>query len=320
MSIKCHSERILNPFRGVMNTISTDAADAVTIDGIRWEIYIHNRFHEADDDPEEFADIRAPDICFGEWTKKGGLKKAPSLDSCHYDVIQNIGNGMVITIQQFADQIPFQLDDNYEFWLLDSEHHQPLALLDSACREDEIITPDSLIWKAGFRCRAQFNSTISHLIEEDIETHGDLLDHLINKRAGEKPAAQWFHRTENGYGTGLTGTNITKRHLGRELSPRLFPRMFIEQTWEDEYHEALFNDFINWLSPLILLMDFLKDDQRQYFEFNARTQALLVEKMHLLYPKIISERDINAARVEAALRKSLSEPQVDKLNPDADNH
>jgi len=303
-----------------MNTISTGDADAVTIDGTRWEIYIHNRFHDTDDDPEEFADISAPDIRFGEWTKKEGLKRAPSLDSCHYTQIQHIGKQIMDAIYQFADQIPFQLDDNYEFWLLDSEHDQPLALLDSACREKEIITPDSLTWKAGFRCRTQFNSTISHLIEEDIESHAELLDQLINKRAGEKPAAQWFHRSEDGYGRGLTGTNITKRHLGRELSPRLFPRMFIEQIWEDENHETLFKDFIDWLSPIILLMDFLKDEQRQYFESNAKAQALLVEKMHLLYPRIINRRDINAARVEAALRNTISDSQQDSPLPPPGNY
>jgi len=51
-------------------------------------------------------------------------------------------------------------------------------------------------------------------------------------------------------------------------------------------------------------MDFLSDTQRESFETTARQHALLVDEMHLLYPKVISEKDIKAARVEAALRKA----------------
>ena len=131
-------------------------------------------------------------------------------------------------------------------------------------------------------------------------------------RAGNNPAAQWFYRTARGYGKGLEGINLPDQFVGRELSPRLFPRMFIEQSWEDENHTTLFNEFIHWLSPVLLLMDFLKDDQRRAFEVSARAQALLVEKMHLLYPKVIDEKEIKAARVEATLRKTVTRTDTEE--------
>ena len=40
MPVTCYSQRILNPFRGVMNIISTGGGDAVTIDGINWTVQL----------------------------------------------------------------------------------------------------------------------------------------------------------------------------------------------------------------------------------------------------------------------------------------
>lgn len=302
MKILCYSERILNPFRGVMNIIATGRADAVTIDGINWDLYIHDTFGDHPDDPEEFANIELPDIRYGEWDKKTGLRRAPVLPSYHYDQIQEVGEELMAAVLLYADNIPFVFKDNYELWLLDEEHHQPLALLDSVCNKHEVYIPTSLQWKAGNRCRKYFNSNVIRDVED--ETHADILNQLVNARAGNNPGAQWFFRNDVAYGHGIDVINVDEKYIGRGMSPRMFPRMFVEQQWDTDSECALFNEFINWLSPWLLLMDFLSDSQRKIFETTARQHAMLVDEMHLLYPKVISEKDINAARVEAALRKS----------------
>lgn len=306
MKVSCYSQRILNPFRGVMNIITTGEADAVTLDGVNWELYVYDNFHTEHDEPEEFAHIDMPDIRYGEWSQDRGLRRAPALPSYHYEEIRQIGEQLMQAVYEHADEIPFTFMDDYELWLLDEEHHEPLALLDSVCSEKEIHTPDSLRWKSGNRCREYFNSRMVP-VEDDDETHADLLNKLVNARAGNTPGAQWFLRKQSGYGHGMMAINLDAQYVGRELSPRLFPRMFVEQQWQNESAAALFDDFINWLSPWLLLMDFLKDPQRAAFEAVARQQAMLVEEMHLLYPKIVSQKDINAARVEAALRKNMPE-------------
>lgn len=302
MKAFCYSQRVLNPFRGVMNIITTGKADAVTIDGVNWSLYVHDIFGSHHNDPEEFAHIKKPDIRYGEWNRKTGLRKAPVLPSYHYNEIQQTGEELLESVFEYAHKIPFTFKDNYELWLLDEENHQPLALLDSVCSKHEIHVPSSLQWKAGNRCREYFNSNVIPEVEE--ETHADILNQLVNARAGKTPGAQWFFREDNAYGLGIDVINIDEKYIGRELSPRLFPRMFIEQQWNTGCECALFVDFINWLSPWLLLMDFLSDPQRKSFETIARQYALLVDEMHLLYPKVINEKDINAARVEAALRKS----------------
>lgn len=312
MKVFCYSERILNPFRGVMNIITTGKADAVTIDGVNWDLYIHDTFGSHLDDPEEFANIELPDIRYGDWSKKNGLTRAPVLPSYHYDEIQHVGEELMEAVIEHANKIPFSFNDNYELWLLDEENHQPLALIDSVCSIREIYMPSTLEWKAGNRCRKYFNSNVIPDVEHS--THADILNQLVNTRAGKNPGAQWFVRKEDAYGLGLDVINIDEKYVGRSMSPRIFPRMFIEQQWDDDSECALFNEFINWLSPWLLLMDFLSDPQRKVFEESARQQALLVEEMHLLYPKVIDETNINAARVEAALRKTIpAQEEADEL-------
>lgn len=77
MDIGCYSQRMLNPFHGVMNVIALDAGDAVTTDSKTWVLYIHDNFDNHFDEPEEFSCIDMPDIRFGTWSRQAGLQRAP---------------------------------------------------------------------------------------------------------------------------------------------------------------------------------------------------------------------------------------------------
>jgi hypothetical protein len=176
------------------------------------------------------------------------------------------------------------------------------------CCDRELYDNDLLSWRAGNLCRSQFKSDVARLTD-GVDSHADLLNKLINSRAGKRPSAQWFVREQNGYGYGLKGINLDSRLVGREMSPRLFPRMFVEEHWENDTDAALVNDFINWMSPWLLLLDFLKDAQREALESTARKHALLVDKLHVLYPKVVQEKHIKAARVEAMLRRTRQHKQ-----------
>lgn len=311
MPVSCYSQRILNPFRGVMNIISIGGADAVTIDGINWTLYIHDTFDCPTDDPEEFFAIEMPDIRFGDWNKNNGLLRSPLIGSYHYNEIQAIGNALLDAVLEHADQCPYRSDDKYELWLLEEHTDEPLALLDSVCDESKIHTPENLTWEAGLRCKQEFLKEYPP-IDENTATAGELLNQIINQRAGSQPSAQWFYRNQFNDGKGLTGANLDDRLVNRELSPRLFPKLLVQQQWQNKTKASLVEAFINWLSPYLLVLDFLRDAQRETLELTARDQALLVDKMHLLYPKIINQQAINAARVEAMMRKSNQTNSKDK--------
>ena len=303
MNIVCYSERILNPFRGVMNVIALDDAEAVTTDGVNWFLYVRDHFNTADDEPEEFFQIDNPHIRFGTWSEAESLIRAPVLPCYHYHEIQHKGERLLEVVRHYAAEVPFEFRDYYELWLLEKDTQQPLALIDSVCSDHELYDNDLLSWRAGNLCRSQFKSDVAKL-GDGINSHAELLNQLINSRAGSRPSAQWFLREQNGYGYGLKGINLDNRLVGREMSPRLFPRMFVEEHWEDDAHAALVNDFIKWMSPWLLLLDFLKDAQRAALESAARKHAILVDKLHVLYPKVVEEKYIKAARVEAMLRKT----------------
>lgn len=304
MPVSCYSQKILNPFRGVMNIISIGGADAVTIDGINWTLYIHDNFDCPTDDPEDFFEIDLPDIRFGDWNNKSGLKRSPLIASYHYNEIQAIGHVLLKMVQKYANQCPFKFKDKYELWLLEDKTTEPLALLDSVCNKTEIYMPENLTWEVGIRCKQEFLKE-SPLIDEQFTTAGGLLNHIINQRAGNQPSAQWFYRDPLNNGKGLTGINLDHKLMGRKLSARLFPKLLVQQQWQDTTKESLINAFIQWLSPYLLVLDFLRDRQRETLELTAGNHALLVDKMHLLYPKIINQQVIKAARVEAMIRKTI---------------
>ena len=90
-----------------MNIISIGGADAVTIDGSNWTLYIHDTFDCPTDDPEEFFEIEMPDIRFGDWSKKFGLKRSPLIASYHYNEIQAIGQVLLDAVEKFADRCPY---------------------------------------------------------------------------------------------------------------------------------------------------------------------------------------------------------------------
>ncbi len=38
MAVECYAQRLLNPYRGTMHVIKYEAAEAVTLDGVHWDI------------------------------------------------------------------------------------------------------------------------------------------------------------------------------------------------------------------------------------------------------------------------------------------
>lgn len=297
-----------------MNIISIGGADAVTIDGSNWILYVYDNFDCPTDDPQEFFEIEMPDIRFGDWNKETGLRHSPLIASYHYNEIHAIGNVLLDAVEQYAGACPYPFADKYELWLLDEQTSEPLALLDSVCKKTEIQPPRRITWEAGFRCKHEFLKEFSST-DKSLSSAADVLSTMVNQRAGKQPAAQWFHRDRFDYGNGLNGVNLQTHLVNRELSARLFPKMLVQQQWRHNSDETLIDAFINWLSPCLLVLDFLRDSQREVLERSARQHALLVDKMYPLYPKVIDQQSIHAARVEARMRKTVTPKEKSCCSP-----
>lgn len=82
--------RLLNPFRGVMNIIAYRGAEAVTIDGVHWDIYVKDMSLTADLDAA--PNMLISEIRYGHWTAEAGLKRGPIYPSADFDMMEAQGN------------------------------------------------------------------------------------------------------------------------------------------------------------------------------------------------------------------------------------
>jgi hypothetical protein len=307
-TIYCYAQRLLNPFRGVINVVRYQSAEAVTMDGVHWDIYVANDALRQGLDATH--SIQISDIRYGSWSRSLGLKRGPIVPSDEFKRLELMGDATYEHLLQAGDRIPFNLRDDYEYWLLD-ELGQPLALLNSAVFEDD-IDPDQLIdWRAGQDCyrsfrTAEFDNSLAMSTSFGSVSAGEYLTRYINALAGERPAAQWFYRNEDGQGEAMQGCNVDDSLRQRTLTTESFPSCFV--ACADESHAALLAAFNDWQAPWLLLLENLEAPERWRLEQQARKRALEVEKQYRLYPAVADESAIRAARVEAMMRRSQPVP------------
>lgn len=303
-----YSQRLLNPFRGSMNIIGYKGAEAVSLDGIHWDIYVKNR--DLIKDLNTNRKVQTSDIRYGSWSLEKGLKRGAMYPSDDFKRMEKQGARVYAFLLENHIKTPFPFLDNYELWLLD-EKSQPLALIDSSLRERDMDDRPLLDWRAGLVCCQSFESDAYRLIKGPCTSDmsaGQYLTYYINHLCDIPPQAQWFKRTIDDHGIGLMGNNISEHLIGRELDTSAFNPFMINDSIHDHLHINLINEFIHWQSPWLLLLDTLTDSQRMIFEDKSRKRALVVDDLYQLYPEILDVSFINAARVEAKLRKSNSRP------------
>jgi hypothetical protein len=303
VQIECFAQRLLNPFRGVVHTIRFASAEAVTTDGIEWDIYVAN---DALLDGLGRAGKRAliSDIRYGHWSAEKGLKRGPLYPSDDFRRLEEMGAVVYEHLLRVHRDVPFRFRDPFELWLLD-HNDQPLALLHSVRADSETDTRPPLDWRAGMAAQEQFRSAA---IADPAEPAGVYLTRYVNSLASG--VAQWFRRSDDGDGLGLHALKGGDELRGRVLDAEAFPPLFIATAGMDAAHARLVRDYHAWQAPWLLLLPHLKPAIRSALEACACQQAELIEKHCRLYPAIIDRPALQAARVEAALLRS--QPRMDK--------
>ena len=303
MQIECFAQRLLNPFRGAVHTIRFASAEAVTTDGIEWDIYVAN---DALLDGLGRAGKRAliSDIRYGHWSAEKGLKRGPLYPSDDFRRLEEMGAMVYEHLLRVHRDVPFRFRDPFELWLLD-RNDQPLALLHSVRADRETDTRPPLDWRAGMAAQEQFRSAA---IANPAEPAGVYLTRYVNSLASG--VAQWFRRSDDGDGLGLHTLKGGDELRGRVLDAEAFPPLFLATAGMDAAHARLVRDYHAWQAPWLLLLPHLKPATRSALEACACQQAELIEKHCRLYPAIIDRPALQAARVEAALLRS--QPRMDK--------
>ena len=302
MQSECYAQRLLNPFRGVVHVIRYQSAEAVTTDGVEWDIYVAN---DALLDGLGRAGKRAQisDIRYGHWSAEKGLKRGPLYPSDDFRRLEDMGAVVYEHLLKVHREVPFKFRDAFELWLLDREDH-PLALLHSVRTHSETDTRPPLDWRAGSAAQEHFQSAAIAGLTEPASVY--LTRHVNAMTSG---VAQWFCRTDDGAGLGLHTLKGGEPLHGRVLDVDAFPPSFLATAGMDAAHTRLVQDYHAWQAPWMLLLPHLDSASRSALEACACQQAESIEKHFRLYPAVIDRAALQAARVEAALVRSQPRPQ-----------
>ena len=303
MQIECYAQRLLNPFRGVMHVVRFQSAEAVTTDGVEWDIYVAN---DALLDGLGRAGKRAQisDIRYGHWSAETGLKRGPLFPSDDFRRLEDMGAVVYEHLLKVHREVPFKFRDAFELWLLDCDD-RPLALLHSVRAHSETDTTPPLDWRAGIAAQERFRSAAIGAHDESAAAY---LTRYVNSLTSG--VAQWFSRADDGAGLGLHTLKGRDHLCGRVMEADAFPPLFIATTEMDGTHAQLIQDYHAWQAPWMLLLPHLDPATRGTLEAFAWRQAELIERHHRLYPAVIDHAALRAARVEAALVRS--EPARDQ--------
>jgi hypothetical protein len=297
MHVEFYAQRLLNPFRGVVHTLRYGSAEAVTTDGVHWDIYVSNE--ELARDVDDNTRIQISDIRYGNWSLESGLKRGPIYPSDDFLRMEEMGAVVYEHLTRMHDRVPFPFRDHFELWLLDRDA-MPLALLHSTPSERELDQEFPVEWRAGFMARERFGSPVIQAIHSHASA-GDYLTAHINARAGPAPMAQWFLRESDGAGLGLHGIGLGEKLAGWRLPAADFPPFFLSVVGQDRLHQQLIEDYFAWQSPWLLLLTGLDAETRRTLEKQARLQCQEVMKQHRLYPAYADAGEIRAALVEAVM-------------------
>ena len=298
--IQCYSQRMLNPYRGIFCCISYQSAEAVTADGINWDIYVSNdalREGLADDVIVQTSDIR-----FGKWSLAQGLRRGPMYPSDDFHRLEDMGYVVLEHLMKVHDQVPFSFSDHIELWLLD-QSGKPLALLDSVINPADIVDTTLTQWQCGIHCMDEFSSqALDKHAGLDSVPAGQWLMREIQELSGAQGNAVWVERQADGSGSLLDGDTV--------IDAGSFPLYPIRYSEFSGLMAKVMQEYIHWQAPWLLQLNLLNSDQRRELEVAAGQQALVMDKLHRLYPCVVDIDVINAARVEAAMRRAANkEPE-----------
>jgi hypothetical protein len=285
-TVHCYAKRRLNPFRGVMEVIESEDGRALSCNGVVWEILVRATQGCAsgnltDNDKKTF-------YRFGMWSKDYGLMKrsdSPVDDQDYFDLSSKC-DVLVGYLEEYHDQLPFPLEDNLELWLFDKDDHLPIALLSSMLPDSSLPSLDPKLWSA---CKGPTGNASQHRYP-----HAEELEMQVNQRSGNSMHTHWLRRLTGGEGV-IEGTDDS-------IPAEQFPVLLLDENWNDEREQQCAHEYIRWISPSLLTLQHLDRVTRERIENNLNVQAISIEHHWHLYPEIIDQKLLKAARVQSRIQ------------------
>jgi len=288
--------------------LETKNARAVSTDGINWRIQIQSEIYHT-----PWQELAIPSnydryFMYGVWSKTDELAKTPVHPTLYQEHVEQSAQDLVELLTTLHEQVPFTARDDYECWLLDAKTYRPLVLIDSATGDEQ---PEFARVPNWYPCEHNDNSftTTAFLARQQNVANSvhakDMLSSIIKDQVGTKPTAVWVKRDHAGTGAGkIVAVNRKNSKLENNLlATDEFPALGIQTTREDSGQQQIIDDYISWLSPVLLTLQHLSRDKRTQFEQAAQKRPFAVEKHYRLYPEICDKALLKKILVEAAIRK-----------------
>lgn len=286
--VRHYAVRRVNPFRGVMQVIEAEQGRALSCNGIVWEILVSARQGSTVDSISD-GDSKKTYYRFGMWSKVHGLMKrsnSPVADQDYFELMSKC-ESLVEYLRQHHHQLPFELEDSLELWLFDKDDQHPLALLSSLKPGADLPSPEPEDWSA---CNSANGSPSQRRFPQARE-----LEAQVSKRAGLNINKYWIKR--------LPGGDGNLENSDRSISADRFPILLLDESWENEEEQQRVREYIKWIAPSLLTLQHLDKAIRGRLENNLHVQAISIEHHRHLYPAILDQKLLKAARVQSRIEQ-----------------
>jgi len=300
--VRHYAVRRVNPFDGVLQVVETHNGRAYSPNGRVWQVQVLTQ--RPDHTWRSFSHVTpiAQFFNFGLWDAKGGLHKIPANPVMDIGGMQAAAEQLTAELARLDERLPFALIDDYECWATDYSG-APVALL--ATTEDPAVMRDMRVGRWQATRLADHGFVSPSLLKRGIPTRGDLgprqhaecLESQV-RQLGQHKA--WFRRGPNGEGEYLDASASP-----RSLDAAAFPSLGLTTDWERDIQRDLARDYLAWQAPRLLMLQNIDDDERRWLEVQACHQAVELAAGHRLIPKVIDADAIEAARVEARMRRAV---------------
>ena len=285
--IRAYAIRRVNPFMGVLQVIETDGGRAVSSNGVVWEIELRTErsgmWGSLNQHIKEAVYYR-----FGLWSAEEGLVNRPLAPHLDRDPLSIQCDILIKCIEERLHYMPFRLIDNRELWLFDKDRQQPLALLASQKQGDKPLSPEPKYWKS---CLGANGVASQYRYPQATQ-----LEKLVERSASTNIFKYWINREADGSGT--------LEHNGQTIRENDLPCFLLSESWSNDEALSLVNDYIAWIAPSLLSLQHLGEAERDRLESHLNVQAVSIEHHWHLYPDVVDEKKLKAARVQCRMQKS----------------
>jgi hypothetical protein len=293
--------RRVNPFEGVLQVVETTQGRAYSPNGEVWQIQV--LAERPDHTWRSFSHVPPIEqfFNFGLWDAAGGLQKVPANTVMDIGGMTAAAEAICEVLHDLGGALPFPLIDDYECWSTDYQG-EPIALL-ATCEEPGLI--DGLRvgrWHAsgladhGFVSASLSARGVAPRGDMGPRQHAERLERLVRQSGQQR---RWFRRLGD-----RSGIPLKPSGDGQPLAAERFPPLGLKSEWADAQEHELVADYLAWLAPRLLMLQHLTDSERQWLEAAACRQAEELAAGYRLLPCILDRPAIEAARVEARLRRS----------------